>query len=118
VLSRATKEAPANRSAKRRGASDSGEAAAPLPGEDDDGEGKQEGGKDKEKKLKVIDTRTMVEDDMSTLTFFKAYSRGYFEGEQESTLLKLKDYPPTKHFSEVLPRHSQVRLPRPAPASH
>jgi hypothetical protein len=64
--------------------------------------------------LNVIDTLTLEEQSMHPSMFFSAYGKGHVGKQrsgcvEEQPLLKLKDYPPNRHFSDVLPRHSQVQ---------
>ena len=64
--------------------------------------------------LKVINTETTDEQDMKASTFFAAYGKGGFTvgrsaHNRHDVLLKLKDYPPDRHFNEVLVRHGQAR---------
>lgn len=67
--------------------------------------------------LNVINTLTLEELSMHPSMFFTAYERGHIGkhcsgGVEEQAMLKLKDYPPNRHFSDVLPRHSQVQPPK------
>ena len=63
--------------------------------------------------LQVIDMHDLRTYYMKQDDFFEAFKSGGDEvqcgpGTQHKAMLKVKDFPPTAHFAEVLPRHWQV----------
>ena len=63
--------------------------------------------------LQVIDMRDLRTYYMKQDDFFEAFKSGGDElqcgpGTRHKAMLKVKDFPPTAHFAEVLPRHWQV----------
>ena len=63
--------------------------------------------------LQVIDMRDLRTYYMKQDDFFEAFKSGGDEvqcgpGTQHKAMLKVKDFPPTAHFAEVLPRYWQV----------
>ncbi|XP_038688645.1 lysine-specific demethylase JMJ25-like [Tripterygium wilfordii] len=55
--------------------------------------------------VKAIDCLDWCEDEINVHQFFTGYSEGRFDSKGWPQILKLKDWPPSNLFEEVLPRH-------------
>ena len=65
-------------------------------------------------KLIVTDSSCDEDIELDARDFFAAYQAGSYRqrpGSAGPSLLKIRDYPPTKSFADVLPQHCQVRRP-------